>query len=40
MQLAIDVNVNKSFFWKPVTLAGTPFTINRVVLLMMLCLRR
>jgi F-type H+-transporting ATPase subunit a len=34
VQLAIDVNVNKSFFWKAVAFSGTPFAINRVVLLM------
>jgi F-type H+-transporting ATPase subunit a len=36
MQLALDINVNELFFWKAVAFAGTPFAINRVVLLMML----
>jgi F-type H+-transporting ATPase subunit a len=36
VQLAIDVKVNQAFFWKAVAFAGTPFAINRVVLLMML----
>jgi F-type H+-transporting ATPase subunit a len=36
MQLALDLNVNELFFWKPIAFAGTPFAINRVVLLMML----
>jgi F-type H+-transporting ATPase subunit a len=35
MQLALDLNVNEAFVWKAVVLAGTPFAINRVVLLMM-----
>ncbi|MEA2507753.1 MAG: F-type H+-transporting ATPase subunit a [Actinomycetota bacterium] len=34
MQLALDLNVNEVFFWKAVAFAGTPFAINRVVLLM------
>jgi F-type H+-transporting ATPase subunit a len=36
MQLALDLNVNELFFWKAIAFAGTPFAINRVVLLMML----
>jgi F-type H+-transporting ATPase subunit a len=35
VQLALDLNVNEVFFWKPIAFAGTPFAINRVVLLMM-----
>lgn len=36
MQLAIELNPNELFFWEPIALAGTPFEINRVVLLMFL----
>jgi F-type H+-transporting ATPase subunit a len=35
MQLALDLNVNELFFWKPIAFGGTPFAINRVVVLMM-----
>src|ERR687895_2356558 len=30
----MELNPNELFFWEPVALAGTPFEINRVVLLM------
>jgi F-type H+-transporting ATPase subunit a len=30
----MELNVNELFFWDPIALAGTPFEINRVVLLM------
>jgi F-type H+-transporting ATPase subunit a len=36
MQLALDVNVNELFFWKAIAFGGTPFAINRVVILMIL----
>jgi F-type H+-transporting ATPase subunit a len=36
MQLAIELDVNHLFFWDPVAFEGTPFAINRVVLLMLL----
>jgi F-type H+-transporting ATPase subunit a len=36
VQMALDLNVNEVFFWKPIAFAGTPFAINRVVLLMFL----
>jgi F-type H+-transporting ATPase subunit a len=35
VQLALDLNVNELFFWKAIAFGGTPFAINRVVLLMM-----
>jgi F-type H+-transporting ATPase subunit a len=35
MPVALDLNVNELFFWKAVAFGGTPFAINRVVLLMM-----
>jgi F-type H+-transporting ATPase subunit a len=36
VQMALDLNVNEVFFWKAIAFAGTPFAINRVVLLMFL----
>jgi F-type H+-transporting ATPase subunit a len=30
----MELNPNELFFWEPIALAGTPFEINRVVLLM------
>jgi F-type H+-transporting ATPase subunit a len=42
MPVALDLNVNELFFWKAFVFAGTPFAINRVVVLMfvssLLCL--
>jgi F-type H+-transporting ATPase subunit a len=42
MPVALDLNVNELFFWKAFAFAGTPFAINRVVVLMfvssLLCL--
>ncbi|MGH2747554.1 MAG: F0F1 ATP synthase subunit A [Actinomycetota bacterium] len=35
MVLAIEVDVNHLFFWDPIAFDGTPFAINRVVLLML-----
>ncbi len=35
MPLAIEVDINHLFFWDPIWLEGTPFAINRVVLLML-----
>ncbi|MDQ3751448.1 MAG: F0F1 ATP synthase subunit A [Actinomycetota bacterium] len=32
----MELDVNELFFWDPILLAGTPFEINRVVLLMFL----
>jgi F-type H+-transporting ATPase subunit a len=34
MQLALDLNVPELFLWDPILLKGTPFAINRVVILM------
>src|SRR5918996_59262 len=34
--LAIEVDVNHLFFWDPIVLEGTPFAVNRVVILMWL----
>jgi F-type H+-transporting ATPase subunit a len=36
MPVALDLNVNELFFWKAFAFAGTPFAINRVVVLMIL----
>jgi F-type H+-transporting ATPase subunit a len=30
----MEIDVNELFFWEPIALAGTPFEINRVVILM------
>lgn len=35
MTLALDLNVNEIFFWRAIAFRGTPFAINRVVILMM-----
>jgi F-type H+-transporting ATPase subunit a len=32
----VELDVNHLFFWDPIALGGTPFAINRVVILMML----
>jgi F-type H+-transporting ATPase subunit a len=32
----VELDVNHLFFWDPIVLEGTPFAINRVVILMML----
>jgi F-type H+-transporting ATPase subunit a len=32
----MEINVNELFFWEPLAFAGTPFEINRVVILMFL----
>jgi F-type H+-transporting ATPase subunit a len=32
----MDINVNELFFWEPIAFAGTPFEVNRVVVLMFL----
>ena len=34
MTLALELNINHLFFWDPIFFKGTPFEINRVVLLM------
>ncbi len=31
----MELDINELFFWEPIAFAGTPFEINRVVLLMM-----
>lgn len=31
----MELDINELFFWEPIALAGTPFEINRVVLLML-----
>jgi F-type H+-transporting ATPase subunit a len=36
MQLAIELHTEELFFWEPILFGGTPFEINRVVLLMFL----
>ena len=36
MDLALELHTEELFFWDPIFLEGTPFAINRVVLLMML----
>jgi len=36
MELAIELHTEELFFWEPILFAGTPFEINRVVLLMFL----
>jgi F-type H+-transporting ATPase subunit a len=36
MQLALELNVDELFFWEPIAFKGTPFEINRVVVLMIL----
>ena len=36
MPLALEIDPNELFFWDPIWLEGTPFEINRVVLLMFL----
>lgn len=36
MNLALELNVSELFFWDPIAFKGTPFEINRVVLLMFL----
>jgi len=36
MQLAIELDPNHLFLWEPILFEGTPFAINRVVLLMFL----
>ena len=36
MQLALDLHVNELFFWDDIAFGGTPFAINRVVVLMIL----
>ena len=35
MPVAIEVDINHLFFWDPIWFEGTPFAINRVVLLML-----
>lgn len=32
----MELDINELFFWEPIAFAGTPFEINRVVLLMLL----
>jgi F-type H+-transporting ATPase subunit a len=36
VDLALELHTEELFFWDPIFLEGTPFAINRVVLLMML----
>jgi F-type H+-transporting ATPase subunit a len=36
VDLALELHTEELFFWEPIFLEGTPFEINRVVLLMML----